>query len=87
MFVDDFDKQIMENIITLVRICMVLYHLRQIQVFYVDNEFLLIEFSEVSFLNLGCLRDSEIKLFEDNKIRYVVTDFRCDISTLCLIFD
>ena len=55
--------------------------------FYVDNNFLWIEFSKVSFLNLGCLRDSEIKLFEDNKIRHVVTDFRCDISTLCFIFD
>ena len=55
--------------------------------FYVDNELLWIEFSKVSFLNLSCLRDSEIKRFEDNKIRHVVTDFRYDISTLCLIFD
>ena len=55
--------------------------------FYIDNEFLCMEFSKVSFLNLGCLLDSEIKLFEDNKIRHVVTDFRCDISSLCLIFD
>ena len=49
MFVDDFNKHIMENIIVLVHICVVLQYFGQIEVFYVDNEFLWIEFSKVSF--------------------------------------
>ena len=56
--------------------------------FYVNIEFLWIEFPKVSFFNLGCFCEfHSIKLFKDNKIRHVITDFRSGISAFCLIFD
>ena len=48
--------------------------------FYVNIEFLSIEFSEISFLNLGCFCEFGITLFKDKKVRNLITDFGRDIS-------